>query len=79
MFGSFGYINTSSTKRLITRFLLFISTPGYDGSSLIIWAKGSIYMANKMGLRQHPCLVPLSRVNLLEREPLTFILTEGSL
>lgn len=50
-----------------------------ESSCWIIWANGSMYKASKVELRQQPCLIPLSNVNISERERLTVTLAEGLL
>lgn len=64
-------MNTSSAKRLITCLFPSLFIPVIVPSCLIICARGSIYRANNVGLRQQPHLVPLFNWNLSDKDPFT--------
>ena len=55
------------------------SIPAMPSPSRFDWARGSMKMTKRVGDKQQPCLVDLSRLNQLVRLPFIFILAFGTL
>lgn len=71
------YAMTSSAKRPTLCSTPHTVTPWIHLFSRMAWANGSIKYANRVGDKQHPCLVDLCRSNLLDRLPFILILAVG--